>query len=530
MNLARYLTPLFLTPLLLGLMLLSNSWAAADSHLNRANSSEPESLDPQLVHTLPGMRIVNDLFDGLVHRNPAGKIVAGQAESWSTSSDGKIWTFHLRQSLWSNGEPVTAHDFVRAWQRAVDPKTGSAYAWYLGMMQVHNAKAITLGKAAPESLGVNAIDEHTLQVVLSEPVPWLLEMLVMPVLYPNPPALVARHGQQWTAPGTLVSNGPYKLNNWVVNEKIQLTANQHHPDAHQLAIDSVAYLSIPSANMAYNRYRAGELDITLDIPVEQFTKLSKERPNELRKTHMLGVEYLAFNTRQAPFNDARLRRALYLAVDRELITDKVLGEGQMPAYSFTPPYMSNMPKLPAADGELSKEQRLQEARRLYEEAGFSKAKPLRLTLLYNTSEARKKIAIATASMWKQNLGVEVVLENMEWKSVLEKVRARDFQVARASWVADFNDPASMLSIFASDSSSNKAGYQSKSYDALLAQLNKPNIDRQKTFIELEALLAKSAPVIPLYYYVSPSLVSPKISGWYDNPRDLVMTRYLSIKK
>ncbi len=504
-------------------------WAASANHINRANPSEPESLDPQLAHTLPSMRIISDLFDGLVHRNPEGKMVPGQASHWHTSSDGKTWTFTLKNSNWSNGQPVTAEDFVRAWQRAVDPKTGAPYAWYLEMMKVRNARAITLGEQPPATLGVSAVDAHTLQVTLDEPVLWLLEMLEMPILYPNPPKLIEQHGQHWTAPGTLASNGSYLLTEWVVNEKLTLTANNQHTDRDQLGIDTVSYLTIPSANMAYNRYRAGELDMTLNVPTDGFAQLQQDRPDELHKTHMLGVEYFAFNTQQAPFNNPDLRRALYLAMDRELITDKVLGEGQVPAYSFTPPYMNNMPTLPTSAATMPHDQRLAEARRLYKKAGYSKANPLKFTLLYNTSEARKKVAIAAAHIWNKNLGVEVTLENMEWKSVLERFRAHDFQVARASWVADFNDPISMLAIFASDSASNKAGYQNTTYDNLLAQLNKSDSDRQKTIIQLETLLAETAPVVPVYYYVSPSLVSPKVSGWYDNPRDLVMTRYLSLK-
>ncbi|CAM3578736.1 peptide ABC transporter substrate-binding protein [Parendozoicomonas haliclonae] len=520
----------FLTLLLLSATALF-SWAqpSSDQHINRANTSEPESLDPQLVHTLPGMRVVNDLFDGLVHRNPEGKIVPGQSTSWTTSEDGKTWTFKLRSSQWSNGQPVTADDFVRAWQRAVDPNTGSPYAWYLDMMSVQNAKAITKGEAKPDSLGVKAITPDTLQVQLEQSTPWLLEMLVMPVLYPTPPGVLEKHGQNWTLPENLVTNGPYSLSEWIVNEKMDLAANAKHPDHDKLAINSVSYLTLPSANAAFNRYRAGELDMTLDIPAEMYPKLSKELADELHKTHMLGIEYFAFNTRKAPFDNPKLRKALSLAMDRELITDKVLGEGQMPAYTFTPPYMSGMPKM-TTELQQARDERLAEARRLYKEAGYSKDNPLQFTLLYNTSEARKKIAIAAASMWKQNLGVKVTLENMEWKSVLAKFRAQDFEVARASWVADFNDPVSMLSIFESDSGSNKPGYQDKAYDKLLSQLNKPEANRQTLFIELEKILAESAPVVPLYYYVSPSLVNPKVKGWYDNPRDLVMTRYLSLKK
>ncbi len=499
-----------------------------DTHLNRANTAEPESLDPQLVHTLPGMRITGDMFDGLVHRNPAGSIVPAQASHWKTSPDGLTWTFTLRKSQWSDGHPVTATDFVNAWRRAVDPKTGSPYAWYLEMMGLKNAKAITQGQKKTEHLGVSAPNASTLKISLEQPTPWLLEMLVLPVLYPVPSEAIKQYGNRWTQPDHIVTNGPYRLKNWTPNEKITLAANQDYPDYSQLNVQSVTYYPLPSASAAYNRFRAGDLDMTLNIPTNYYRNIKETIPGELRVTHTLGTEYYAFNNARPPFDNAKLRRALSLALERNKITDKVLGEGQIPAYSFTPAYMANMPiyKNPAED--MTRKSRLAEARRLYKEAGYSKENPLRFTLLYNTSESRQKVALAASSMWKQNLGAVVTLENMEWKSVVAKIRQRDFDVARASWVADFNDPVSMLAIFASDSSSNKASYKNSQYDALLSKLNKPGANRQNLFIQMENKLAEEAPVAPLYHYVSPSLVSPKVKGWYDNPRELIMTRYLSV--
>ncbi len=498
-------------------------------HLIRANAAEPESLDPQLVHSLPGIRITADLFDGLVERAPSGKIVPAQAESWSTSADGKTWTFTLRQSQWSDGSPVTADDFVQAWRRAADPETGSSYAWYLEMMSIVNARDIIKSKKAPETLGVSAQGSDKLVVNLEHPVPWLLEMMIMPVLYPIPAATVKKYGQHWTAPGHIVTNGPYLMKEWVVNEKITLRANPRHPDISSLKVKSVSFLPLSSDMAAYNRYRAGDIDMTLNIPVNYYSSLVNERPDELHVTHTLGTEYYAFNIHRAPFDNPKLRKALSLAIERERITGKVLGEGQVPAYGFTPPYTSHMPPYQPEAARLSREQRLAEARRLYKEAGYSQDKPLKFTLLFNTSESRKNVAIAAANMWKENLGVEVTLENMEWKSVVSQIRARDFDVARASWVADFNSPVSFLSIFDSNSSSNKAGYQNPSYDQLLGQMNISGADRQQLFQNLEDLLGQDMPIIPLYYYVTPQLISPRVEGWYDNPRDIVMTRYLSLK-
>ncbi|MCL6270538.1 peptide ABC transporter substrate-binding protein [Sansalvadorimonas sp. 2012CJ34-2] len=521
---------ILLTAFLISAMPIIGFAGQIPGHLNRANTAEPESLDPQLVHTLPGIRVVADLFDGLIERNSQGKIVPAQAESWTTSEDGRTWTFNLRKSQWSDGQPVVANDFVQAWQRAVDPATGSPYAWYLEMMSINNAKAIVNGEMPASSLGIKALSPSKLAIELEHPVPWLLEMMVMPVLYPVPAKTIEKYGKQWTAPEHIVTNGPYAMQDWVVNEKITLKANSKHPDRNQLGINSVSYLPLSSDMAAFNRYRAGDVDMTLNIPLNFYEKLVDERPDELRVTHTLGTEYYAFNTRRAPFNNAKLRKALSLAVDREKITGKVLGEGQVPAYNFTPLYTSQMPEYKSDIAKLSRDERLKEARRLYREAGYSKKNPLRFSLVYNTSESRQKVAIAIASMWKVNLGVEVELENMEWKSVIARIRARDFDVARASWVADFNSPISFLAIFAGNSSSNKPGFQNTQYDNILGRMNTPNIDRQPLFSGLEDILGAETPIIPLYHYVTPQLVSPRVEGWYDNPRDMVMTRYLSLKK
>ena len=475
------------------------------------------------------MQIVNDMFDGLVLRGPDGHIVPAQAVHWKTSADGLTWTFTLRKSQWSDGQPVTASDFVRGWQRAVTPSVASPYAWYLELMAVANAHEIILGHKQPQTLGVKALAPDTLQVTLEHPVPWLTEMLMIPVLYPAPPGIIEKYGDKWTDPAHIVTNGPYSLNQWVVNEKVELNASHHYPNAKQLPIQQVTYLMLPSQTAAYNRYRAGDMDITVGIPVGYYPKLKADHPDDLRITHGLGTEYYAFNVRQKPFNDVRVRKALSLALERELITDKVLGEGQVPAYSFTPAYMKGMPNYQPLPSTMSRAQRLAEAQRLYREAGYGPNNPLRFSLLYNTSESRQKTAIAAASMWKQNLGAEVTLENMEWKSAVSRIRQKDFQLARASWVADFNNPVSMLSIFSSISSSNKPGYQNPLYDELLARLKQPGAHRGQLFVDMENQLLQDVPVIPLYHYVSPSLVNPKVQGWYDDPQELVQTRYLSLK-
>ena len=496
--------------------------------LNRALDAEPESLDPQLIHTIAGMRIANDLFEGLVHRAADAAIEAGVAKEWTTSIDGLHWTFVLRQTKWSNGQPVTAADFVAAWRRAVTRATGSPSAWCFVTAGIKNAQAVIDGTKEGSELGVQALSANTLRITLQRPSPWLLELLVLPVFFPLPTQQFDAHGGSWASMEPLVSNGAYRLKKRVLHEVLSFEFNPHYADQPP-SVRQVNWYLQSSDKVAFDRYRVGELDMTLGVPVHHIGQLRDgTESGQLRTSHLLGTEYYAFNTRRAPFDKPALRRALLLALNRQQIADKVLNGGATAAVGFVPPYTAGLPDNWPATEQQSLQDRLKEAKRLYHAAGYSDEKPLKVTLLYNSNNTLQRVAIAASAMWKKHLGAEVTLQTADSKTLIERSKRGSFDIIRASWVADFNDPVSMLHILGSQSSNNKAGYRSVTYDTLLKKLQVTGEQRHSALLRLKKVLENDAPVIPLYHYATPQLISPRVKGWYDDPQGIVMSRYLSI--
>ncbi len=498
--------------------------------INRAIHNEPESIDPQKIQSNPAINIVNDLFEGLVTRDRAGHIIPGQSSRWQIAKDFKTYTFHLRVGQWSDGTPLTAADFVYAWRRAVTPSTASPYAWYLQLAGIKNAKAITEGKMSPETLGVKAVNKETLQVSLYRSVPWFLTLLTHPVMFPVPKHVLIKYGNDWTKANHMVSNGAYILKSRIVNSQLTLEANPFYRDAKDVSIHIVNWIPVTSATSAMHRFSAGGLDITYAVPSNGFNQLKKKFGKEIVTLKQAGIEYLTINNQKPPFNNRALRQALSYAIDRKVLVKHVLGQGQMPAYQFTPPYLVSAPDKPPFYETLSDKTRIKLAKKKYKAAGYSKSHPLKIAILYNTDETRKKLLLAIAYMWKMNLGIDVSLENMEWKTLLDNIRAKKFEVARASWIADYNEAASMLGYFSGDQT-NKAGFHNKQYDTIMTTaFDQAPHKRIKLYESLEQILAKEMPVIPLYFYVSPRLVSKKIGGYYSDPLDQILTRYLWIRK
>ena len=404
---------------------------ADKQELVRNNGSEPASLDPHKVESDVEFNIISDLFDGLVSVSPAGEIQPRLAEKWE-NKDNTVWTFHLRPGItWSDGTPITAEDVVWSWQRLVDPKTVSPYASYPGSMRIVNGTDIAEGKKAPESLGVKAINDTTLEVTLTQPNAAFLAMLAHPSLVPIDKVLVGRFGDKWTKPEHFVSSGAYKLSQWVVNERIVAVRNPKYWDNAHTVINKVTYLPISSEAADVNRYKAGEIDIAYTVPINQFAQLKKTLGNELDVSPQLATYYYEFNTTRPPFSDARVRKALNLALDKDIIAGKVLGQGQRPAWLISQPDIGGV-KLQNPDyASWPMDKRIAEAKKLLAEAGFNDSHPLSFNLLYNTSESHQRIAIAASSMWKKNLGVEAKLQNQEWKTMLDTMHTHNFEIGRA---------------------------------------------------------------------------------------------------
>ena len=499
------------------------------------NGTEPETLDPGKSSGVPEDNIQRQLLEGLVVVGKDGKIAPGVATSWE-NKEFKVWTFKLRDNAkWSNGDPVTAEDFVYSWQRLTDPKTASPYGSYLVDAHVVGAQAILDGKAKPATLGVKAIDPHTFEVTLSEPVPYFVDMLTHSSVFPVHKGTVEKFGEKWTQAGNFVGNGAYTLKEWTVNSKIVLERNKNYWNDAATQINQAEFLPIQEETTDVNRFKAGEIDATYNsLPTDMFAQLKTELGDQVHVNPSLCTYYYEMNTKKAPFDNPKVRRALSMALDRDVITEKVMQQGQASAYGFTPPFANNFKVNKPEWQGWSKEQRIAEAKKLLNEAGYSDAKPLDVTLLYNTSENHKKVAVAATALWKQALGfVNINLDNKEWKTYLDSRRTGNYQFARAGWCADYNDPSSFLNTLKTGNGNNYGKYSSAEFDALMAKTLVPGTtddQRADLYQQAEAQADKDMPVIPIYYYVNPRLVKSYVEGLSKDPLDNFYFKDMSFKK
>ncbi|MCV9877355.1 oligopeptide ABC transporter substrate-binding protein OppA [Brenneria izbisi] len=507
---------------------------AEKQELVRNNGAEVASLDPHKIEGVPESNVLRDVLEGLVISDVNGKVIPGVAERWD-NKDFKVWTFHLRKDArWSNGDPVTAQDFVYSWQRLADPKTASPYASYLQYGHLLNIDDIIAGKKAPDTLGVKALDDHTLEITLSEAVPYFYKLPIYPAMSPVNKSVVEKFGDKWTQPQNWVGNGAYKLKAWVVNEKIVLARNPQYWDNADTVINQVTYLPIASEVTDVNRYRSGEIDMTYNyLPIELFQKLKKEIPQEVQANPYLCTYYYEINNQKAPFNDVRVRTALRLGLNQDILTNKVKNQGDTPAYGFVPPYIDGLKVDEPEWFTWPQAKRNEEAKKLLAQAGYTADKPLTLSLLYNTSDLHKKLAIAAASLWKQNIGVTVKLDNQEWKTYLSSRHQGTYDIARAGWCADYNEPSTFLNSMISDSSNNTSHYKNQEFDQLMSKSLQVTTDEARSVIyqQAEALLDKDAVIAPVYYYANIRLVKPYVGGLTGkDPLDYVYVKDLYIIK
>lgn len=505
---------------------------AAKQELVRNNGSEPASLDPHKVESDIEFNIIRDMFDGLLTVKKDGSIEPLLAEKWENKNN-TVWTFHLRPGItWSDGTAITAKDVVWSWQRLVDPKTASPYASYPGNMHILNAADISQGKKPVDSLGVKAVDDSTLEVTLTQPTASFLPMLAHPSLVPIDQVLVNRFGDKWTKPEHIVTSGAYKVTDWVVNERIVAERNTRYWNNKATVINKVTYLPISAETADVNRFKAGEIDITYTIPVNQFAQLRKTFGEQVSVEPQLATYYYEFNTTKPPFNDPRLRRALNMGLDKDIIADKVMAQGQRPAWVISQPEIGGVKLSPPDYSTWPREKRLAEAKKLLNEAGFNEAHPLSFNLLYNTMETHQRIAIAASSMWKKNLGVEAKLQNQEWKTMLDTMHTGNFDAVRYAWIADYDDAATFLNNFRTGSSENTSKYSNSAYDEALdnAAKAKDVAERGKYYQQAEDILARDVPAIPIYHYVRTHLVKPWVGGFNPDPLGYYLTQDMYIKK
>ena len=505
---------------------------AEKQELVRHIKDEPATLDPAKAVGLPEIQVIRDLYEGLVNQNEKGEIVQGVATKWQ-SNDNRVWTFTLRSDAkWSDGTPVTAQDFVYSWQRLVDPKTTSPFASFAALAGITQAQAIIDGKASPDKLGVTAVDATTLRVQLDKPLPWFANMAASFAFYPVQKANV-ESGQDWTRPGNLVGNGAYVLSSRVVNEKLVFTPNTHYWDNAKTVIQKVTFVPINQETAATNRYLAGDIDITESFPKSLYQKLLKDIPDQVFTPPQLGTYYYALNTQKGPTADARVRLALSMTVDRRIMAEKVLGTGEKPAWRFTPDVTAGFKPEPSILEHQSQDELNAQAKTLLQAAGYGPQRPLKLTLLYNTSETHQKIAIAVASMWKKNLGIDVKLQNQEWKTYIDSRNTGNFDVIRASWVGDYNEPSTFLSLLTSGHSGNITRFNDPGYDKAISQAAQETqaTARNADYNAAEKIIAEKAPLIPIYQYTNGRLIKPWLKGYpINNPEDVAYTRTMYLLK
>ena len=427
---------------------------------------------------------------------------------------------------------MTADDFVFGFKRIVNPEEAAEYAYL--MYTIKNAEEINAGSLSDiDALGVRAIDDKTLEVTLKNPAPFFLEQLTHYTAFPIPRHKVEELGGDWVKAGNIVGNNAYTVTEWLPNTHVKAEKNPNFYDADNVSIDTVYYYPTEERAAALKRFRAGELDINNDFPSDQIDWLRENLPDETRIAPYLGSYYYPINTRTAPFDDVRVRQALSMAIDREAITDKVLRTGELPAYGFVPPGTGAYGEPAYVEWkDMPADERVAKAKELLAEAGFGPDNPLKLTLSYNTSENHKKIAIAVASMWKQ-IGVETELFNTEVKVHYNNLQEGEFQVARAGWIADYNDPENFLTLLRTKTGPmNYGGFSNAEYDRLMDESD-GTVDqaaRNALMHEAEAIAMAEMPIIPLYYYVSKNLVGPQVAGFEDNTKDIHRTRWLSVER
>jgi oligopeptide transport system substrate-binding protein len=503
---------------------------AARQQLERGNGAEPDSLDPQLARMDSALTILRDAYEGLTAVAADGGVAAGAAESWSVSDDGLSYTFTLRPAArWSNGDPLTADDFVAAWQRLVDPATASQYAQMLA--PVAGARAVLAGAAPAATLAAEAIDGRTLRVRLEAPTAYFLALLSHPSTFPVHRPTLAAQGAAFARPGVAVTNGAFVPVEWQVGAAVTARRNREYWDDANTAVDAVRYHHVADPVTELTRFRAGELDVTYTLPPGEAGRQRAAGAPGLRVTPQLGVYYYGYALDQPPFKDTPgLRRALAMAIDREVLVTQVLGDGELPAYGWVPPDVAGHTPARFDWADWPREQQLAEARRLYAEAGYSAERPLSIELRFNKSALHDRLALAVAAMWKQALGVETRLAAEEFRVLKQTIDARRVQVFRGSWIGDYNDAHSFLQVLEGGFGINLPRYASPAYDALLAESRAAAELQARAALlnEAERVMLVDVPLIPLFFYVSKHLVAERVDGWYDNVMNVTYSKDLSL--
>ena len=486
------------------------------------NAGEPEWLDPNKCADGNGGEILWNTFAGLVQAHPATlEPLPEIATHWEVSADGRTYTFHLRPSEWSDGTPLTAHDFVYSFRRLVDPATASKYATNGHIFR--GGAAISRGEAAAETLAVQALDDLTLEVTLENPIPYFLHFLTFYSFMPIPRHLLedlATRGidpELWTRPEHVVCNGPYRMTEWTFRQRMVFEKNARYWDAANVRLERVRLAMVESYTTALNMYAAGEFDwpgSNTSLPAEFLDELA--RYGDFHRHPYLAVYFYWINTQAPPLDDPLVRRALSLAIDREALVAHVARGGQIPSAALVPDGLAGYEAIPLPLFDPDR------ARQLLREAGYERPEDLPpVALMYNTSEGHKQVAEAIQQMWKKELGIRVELENQEWKVFLANAEQMNFQICRMGWTGDYADPFTFLELLTTECGNNHSAWSNAEYDALLAAANRESDPARRLAMlrEAEALMLEAQPLIPLYVYTRSQLIKPYVRGIEGNHQD-----------
>jgi len=493
--------------------------------LRRALSGEPSTLDPRRAADSFSMDVLRDVYEGLTAESPTGDVIPGVAAEWTVDPAGRRYTFTIRaDARWSNGKPVRAQDFVSSWRRVVDPQLASPGADDLRLIQ--GASDIIAGKAPVTSLGVEALNDSTLVLTLARPAPYFLQILAHPSLFPiySEASAGSQNASTW------ISNGAYVLQSWLPGTEITLTKNPDYWDRAHVGIPKVEYFFIPDETVQYARYRAEQLDLTDSVPPNAADTLRRERPSELVTSPFLATAYYGMNLVAGPLHsNVNLRQALAMAIDRKRLT-AFLQFGQTPAYGLVPPGTWNYSPQSWEWRDLSDADRIAKAKQLYGQAGYSSATPLHLRLLYNSNPVIQNIAIASAAMWKDTLGIDIELIQEEYRVFLETRHDKSkWELGRFAWTADFNDASNFLDIFRRQSTNNEEAYANDRFDAVLdSAAATADLNARRSLLEKgEQMLLHDYPIAPLYFFVSKRLIKPGLRGVRMNPLNHIASKSLS---
>ncbi|WP_127754013.1 peptide ABC transporter substrate-binding protein [Devosia sp. 1566] len=520
-------------------MALLMSSAASAVTLNMMNGSEPGSLDPHKASGDWENRIIGDYIEGLMAEDANADAIPGQAESYTVSEDGLVYTFKLRDGIqWSDGEPVTAEDFVFAFQRLFNPATASEYAYL--QFPIKNGSELAEGALTDfNELGVKALDDKTVEITLEGPTPYFLQALTHYTAYPIPKHVVDKVGDAWTAPENIVGNGPYKITEWVPGSYVKSVKSETYYDAANVQIDEVNYFVQDDLAAALARYRAGEYDILVDIPADQAEWIKTNLPGQDFFAPFLGVYYYVINQEKAPFDNAEVRKAMSMAINRDVIGPDVLGTGELPAYGWVPEGTANYEGVEPYQPEwigLSYEERVAQAKAIMEGLGYNASNPLPVQLKYNTNDNHQRVAVAISSMWEQ-IGIKTELFNSETAVHYDALRAGDFQVGRAGWLLDYSDPSNTLELLTTgimqdgqmNWGNNYGRYSNPEFDALVksAAAESDLAVRAKMLGDAEKIAMDETGAIPIYWYIAQNVVTPSITGFVNNAKDIHRTRWLT---